>query len=134
MAFSLGKYCPSASPVPTSCSAGRVCSKSGLSEPDEDCHAGMYYIFDTSKFSNKIQMICHLKGSSEMASKLFFSLLLFLGYWCDSGASIPNDPNKKCPVGKYCLAATTEPNDCPEGTYRYTFLPYSKYWGLRPRA
>ena len=43
--------------------------------------------------------------------------LCFAGYFCDFGASAPDDFNKICPAGHYCPAGTTLPQRCPEGFY-----------------
>ncbi len=39
------------------------------------------------------------------------------GFFCRTGAAVPNDKNMLCPAGFYCGLGTTIPTKCGNGTF-----------------
>ncbi len=91
-----GSYCPAGASGTTICPDGTYSNAKGLQSVDQcrPCPSGLYC-------AGGIQ-----KGNC------------YAGYYCEAGASIPNDPNMLCPVGEFCTEGCTVPNVCPLGTVR----------------
>ncbi len=114
-----------------SCTAGKYCSKGGLSAPEGDCGAG-YYCPAGSKVPKPAATQCPIGYSCPTGSSVQVPCSAGTyqdevgqascktcpaGYYCPVGSS--SLTGHECPVGYYCPSGTQQMNQnaCPIGTY-----------------
>jgi hypothetical protein len=117
----VGHYCPEADAYPiqcekgsfratvkataigdcTACTAGQVCSQTGLTAPDKACDAG-FYCPAGSVFPRTTEPACTNPGCDVTSSKV-----------------LPTGKTRaiQCPAGHYCPAGSGTPTACSAGTY-----------------
>lgn len=116
-----GKYCPSTQlTAGTACPVGFYCP-TGSAEP-LPCPPGTYRATEGAKSKSECTN-CDGGKYCEFAGKSAVTGDCAAGYYCKTGSPFekPGDdePNKygPCPKGSYCVAGTTNPVGCSEGTY-----------------
>ena len=98
------------------CPGGSICAEnSTVAEP---CWRGWYCKVENTPKPCPNGTYNDLKSADDLA----WCLPCPGGYYCDE-EGIANYTTKPCPLGYYCINATTEPEPCPPGTYRWVELP-----------
>ena len=94
-----GHYCVAGTQTPVACPLGTYTQgyQNGLEDKTQcsACPTGFFCQGGTFETSNK----CNA------------------GYYCHSGAYLPNQPGFECPSGYFCEQGTKLPTACPDGLY-----------------